>query len=110
MTSSRTEAVETAKRYPFPRPGYSFLYVDGEALRLLSLDESGPKSQAERLVVGGLAVFERGAHWLKQDLDAAIAPRERSAWSTTTRYSRVSRATTAVTIPANTPVWITSAR
>ncbi len=79
-------------------------------MHLLYLDESGTHSQAERLVVGGLAVFERGAHWLKQDLDAAIASRERSAWAAMMCYRRVSRATTAVTIPANTPVWITSAR
>ena len=37
MTPPLAETVEIAKRYPFPRPGYSFLYLDGEALPLLSL-------------------------------------------------------------------------
>ena len=50
MTPSRTEAVETAKRYPFPRPGYSFLYVDGEAWPLRSLPESLEDAEVE---VGG---------------------------------------------------------
>ena len=40
MAPPRAETAETAKRYPFPRPGYSFLYMDGEALPLLSLGES----------------------------------------------------------------------
>ncbi len=40
MTTPRISAVETAKRYPFPRPDHSFLYVDGDALPLLSLPES----------------------------------------------------------------------
>ena len=40
MTSSDDSLIETAKRYPFPRPGYSFLYADGEAFPLLALAES----------------------------------------------------------------------
>ena len=32
-----TASVETALRYPFPRPGGSFLFVDGDAHPLLSL-------------------------------------------------------------------------
>ncbi len=47
MNPARTEAVETAKRYPFPRPGYSFLYVDGDALPLLSLDESLEEAEVD---------------------------------------------------------------
>lgn len=39
---------------------------------LLYLDESGTHSSARHLAVGGLAVFERGAYWLKQDLDAVV--------------------------------------
>jgi len=45
--------VETAKRYPFPRPGYSFFYVDGEAWRLNALPESLEDAEVE---VGGRAV------------------------------------------------------
>ncbi len=63
MTSSRTEAVETAKRYPFPRPGYFFLYVDGEALRLLSLDESLEEAEVDvdgRSVRAGTLLRQRG--------------------------------------------------
>ena len=40
MSTARTALVEIAKRYPFPRPGYSFLYVDGEAWRLSSLGDA----------------------------------------------------------------------
>ncbi|MDE0392887.1 MAG: hypothetical protein OXI57_12560 [Rhodospirillales bacterium] len=47
MTSLRPQGVETAKRYPFPRPGYSFLYVDGDALPLLSLGESLEEAEIE---------------------------------------------------------------
>ena len=47
MTSSSPQTVETAKRYPFPRPGYSFLYVDGDALPLLSLSESMEEAEVE---------------------------------------------------------------
>ena len=47
MTPARAETVAIAKRYPFPRPGYSFLYVDGEALPLLSLGESLEESEVE---------------------------------------------------------------
>ena len=40
MILPRPATVEMAKRYPFPRPGHSFLFVDGDALPLLSLDEA----------------------------------------------------------------------
>ena len=40
MILPRPATVETAKRYPFPRPGHSFLFVDGDTLPLLSLDEA----------------------------------------------------------------------
>ena len=40
MSTASNAQVETAKRYPFPRPGYSFLYVDGEAWRLNSLSDT----------------------------------------------------------------------
>ena len=69
MTSSRTEAVETAKRYPFPRPGHSFLYVDGDALPLLSLDESLEEAEVD---VDGRAV--RAGTLLRQRGIAAPAP------------------------------------
>ena len=39
---------------------------------LLYLDESGTHSAARHLVVGGLALFERGAYWLKRDLDEVV--------------------------------------
>ena len=39
MSAPGAEAVETATRYPFARPGHSFLFVDGVALPLLSLAE-----------------------------------------------------------------------
>ena len=63
MTPSRAELVETAKRYPFPRPGYSFLYVDGEAWRLLSLGESLEEAEVEvegRSVPAGSLLRQRG--------------------------------------------------
>ena len=47
MTTPHVAAVETAKRYPFPRPGHSFLYVDGDALPLLSLPESLEDAEVE---------------------------------------------------------------
>ena len=47
MIPSRIEAVAIAKRYPFPRPGYSFLYVDGEAWRLNALGESLEDAEVE---------------------------------------------------------------
>ena len=47
MTQPLTGTVEIAKRYPFPRPGYSFLYVDGESLPLLSLGESLEDAEIE---------------------------------------------------------------
>ena len=47
MTPPRAEAIAIAKRYPFPRPGYSFLYVDGEAWRLNSLDDALEDAEVE---------------------------------------------------------------
>ena len=63
MTPTRAETVEIAKRYPFPRPGYSFLYVDGEALPLLSLGESLEEAEVEVdgcRVPAGLYLRQRG--------------------------------------------------
>lgn len=63
MSSSDAALVETAKRYPFPRPGYSFLYVDGEAWRLLSLGESLEEAEVEvegRPVPAGSLLRQRG--------------------------------------------------
>ena len=63
MTPTRAETVEIAKRYPFPRPGYSFLYVEGEALPLLSLGESLEEAEVEvdgRRVPAGLHLRQRG--------------------------------------------------
>ena len=39
-------------------------------MHLLYLDESGTTAEHDHLVVGGLSIFERASHWLKQDLDA----------------------------------------
>ncbi|MDD9993448.1 MAG: hypothetical protein OXP75_16760 [Rhodospirillales bacterium] len=47
MSAARNALVETAKRYPFPRPGYSFLYVDGEALRLNALGDALEEAEVE---------------------------------------------------------------
>ena len=63
MTPPRAETVDTAKRYPFPRPDYSFLFVDGEALPLLSLGESLEEAEIEvdgRAVPAGILLQERG--------------------------------------------------
>ena len=63
MTLPRAETVETAKGYPFPRPSYSFLFVDGEALPLLSLGESLEEAEIEvdgRAVSAGILLRERG--------------------------------------------------
>ena len=63
MTPPRAEAVAIAKRYPFPRPGYSFLYVNGEALPLLSLGESLEDAEVEvdgRSVRVGPQLRQRG--------------------------------------------------
>ena len=40
---------------------------------LLYLDESGTHPSSERVVVGGVAVFERAAYWLKRDLSETVA-------------------------------------
>ena len=40
---------------------------------LLYLDESGTHPSSERVVVGGIAVFERAAYWLKRDLMETVA-------------------------------------
>ena len=47
MSAARNAPIETAKRYPFPRPGYSFLYADGEAWRLNSLDDALEDAEVE---------------------------------------------------------------
>ncbi len=63
MTLPRAETVETAKGYPFPRPSYSFLFVDGEALPLLSLGESLEEAEIEvdgRAVPAGTLLRRRG--------------------------------------------------
>ena len=63
MNPPRAEAVATAKRYPFPRPGYSFLYVDGEAWRLRSLGESLEDAEVEidgQTVQAGSVLRQRG--------------------------------------------------
>ena len=41
-------------------------------MHLLYLDESGTHPDSRHVVVGGVAVFERSAYWLKQDLDAVV--------------------------------------
>ena len=40
---------------------------------LLYLDESGTHPSSTRVVVGGIAVFERAAYWLKRDLSETVA-------------------------------------
>ena len=63
MTRPPTGSVETAKRYPFPRPGYSFLYLDGDALPLISLGESLEEAEVEfdgRCVPAGPLLRRRG--------------------------------------------------
>ena len=63
MIPSRIEAVAIAKRYPFPRPGYSFLYVDGEAWCLKTLGESLEDAEVEidgRTVQAGSLLRQRG--------------------------------------------------
>ena len=63
MTQPPTGTVEIAKRYPFPRPGYSFLYMDCEALPLLSLSESLEDAEIEvdgRSVPAGALLRQRG--------------------------------------------------
>jgi len=40
---------------------------------LLYLDESGTHPSSKRVVVGGVAVFERAAYWLKRDLSDTVA-------------------------------------
>ena len=40
---------------------------------LLYLDESGTHPSSDRVVVGGIAVFERAAYWLKRDLTETVA-------------------------------------
>ena len=39
---------------------------------LLYLDESGTHPSSSRVVVGGVAVFERAAYWLKRDLSETV--------------------------------------
>ena len=40
---------------------------------LLYIDESGTHPSSDRVVVGGVAVFERAAYWLKRDLADTVA-------------------------------------
>jgi hypothetical protein len=40
---------------------------------ILYLDESGTHGDAAHLVVGGVAVFERSTHWLKREVEEALA-------------------------------------
>lgn len=47
MSAANAAPVETAKGYPFPRPGHSFLFVDGVALPLHSLPESLEDAEVE---------------------------------------------------------------
>ena len=94
MGSLRAQGVETAKRYPFPRPGYSFLYVDGDTLPLFSLGDSledaeievdGQRVPAARLlrqrgivspapVSGRTAVLAYGANAAPERLRRKFAP------------------------------------
>ena len=67
--SVKTASVETALRYPFARPSGSFLFVDGDALPLLSL--AGSLEDAE-IGIGGKPV-PAGA-LLRQREFAAPAP------------------------------------
>ena len=63
MSTARNALVETAKRYPFPRPGYSFLYVDGEAWRLNSFGDALEDAEVEvdgRSVPAGTLLRQRG--------------------------------------------------
>ena len=63
MSTARNALVETAKRYPFPRPGHSFLYVDGEAWRLLSLGDALEDAEVVvdgRPVAAGPLLRQRG--------------------------------------------------
>lgn len=63
MSTASNAQVETAKRYPFPRPGYSFLYVDGEAWRLNSLSDALENVAVEvdgRSVQAGPLLRQRG--------------------------------------------------
>ena len=41
-------------------------------MHLLYLDEAGTHPGTNHVVVGGLAVFERGVYWLQQDLDSVV--------------------------------------
>ncbi len=63
MSTARNALVGTAKRYPFRRPGYSFLYVDGEAWRLNSLGDALEDAEVEvdgRSVQAGSLLRQRG--------------------------------------------------
>ncbi len=53
MIPPQAALIETAKSYPFARPAHSYLFVDGEALPLLSLDNALTGARVE---VGGRAV------------------------------------------------------
>ena len=53
MILPQAALVEVAKSYPFARPAHSYLFVDGEALPLLSLDDALEDAWVE---VGGAAL------------------------------------------------------
>lgn len=60
---------------------------------LLYLGESGTHPDSERVVVGGIAVFERAAYWLKRDLEDTVArafPREQADLSIHAPWLRAS--------------------
>lgn len=59
-----------------PRAGGGCRYAgsySGSVMYLLYLDESGTHPSSDRLVVGGVAVFERAAYWLKRDLADTVS-------------------------------------
>jgi hypothetical protein len=64
--------IETAKGYPFARPDHSYLFVDGDALPLLSFD--GALEDAEVAVDGHTVVVSEE---LRRRGIASIAPMER---------------------------------
>ena len=53
------------------RPFYIFCPGDVR-MQLLYLDEAGTHPGTRHVVVGGLAIFERSAYWLQQDLGAVV--------------------------------------
>ena len=71
---------EGSRKRPAPVKGRWYAGVPGSVMYLLYLDESGTHPSSERVVVGGVAVFERAAYWLKRDLAETVGrffPHER---------------------------------